>query len=44
MPYTPEELQTLQEIRLANKKRYQKSYYERITKPLRQAKRLSLNK
>lgn len=42
MPYTPEELQTLQEIRLANKKRYQHEYYLRKTKPKR--KYLSLNK
>lgn len=42
MPYTPEELKTLQEIRLANKKRYQHEYYERVTKPKR--KHLSLNK
>lgn len=44
MPYTQEEIDLLKKIRLANKKRYQKSYYERTTKPLRQAKRLSLNK
>lgn len=36
MPYTPQELQTIQEIRLANKKRYQREYYLRKTKPKRQ--------
>lgn len=42
MPYTPEELATLKELRLANKKRYQHEYYLRKTKPKR--KQLSLNK
>lgn len=42
MPYTPEELQTLKEIRLANKKRYQADYYLRVTKPQR-AKRSKTN-
>lgn len=36
MPYTPEELQTLQEIRKKNKERYQADYYLRVTKPKRQ--------
>ena len=32
MPYTPEELLTLKEIRIKNKQRYQKWYYENKTK------------
>lgn len=40
MPYTPEELQTLQEIRLANKKRYQHLFYINKTKPKREKEKL----
>lgn len=35
MPYTPEELATLKELRLENKKRYQREYYLKKTKPKR---------
>jgi len=38
MPYTPEELQALKELRLENKKRNQRLYYENVTKPKRQWK------
>lgn len=38
MPYTPEELQALKELRKKNKERYQHEYYLKYTKPKRQWK------
>ncbi len=42
IPYIPEELATLKELRLENKKRYQREYYLKKTKPKRKRKTITI--